>query len=707
MRDGRTSGEGYHYYHTDANRDTTAPLGEAYAWKNIDWWWKNAHVNPDQTTTPWVPQSKPIWFTEFGFPSVDGATNQPNVFYDPDSVAGNLPHHSRGRVDFQAQRTGIAATLAEWRDSSMVQNQFLWTWDARPFPYWPDLDYVWSDGGLWRYGHWVQGKLGSSGLGALVKDLCMRSGLPAEKVDVSRLQDQVPGYVLNQPTSARGALEQLMAAYFFDAVESAGQIVFVPRGEEPALEVDVSTTLPKSNNEPGEAVAITRRQELELPKRMEVLYINRTRDYQQGTQHSARQVTDAVDTSSISLPIVMSDQRAKSVADILLYNRWMERVSYSFDLPVEYAALEPTDVIRLRDGDVVHTVRLTSVQHGKPGRIRCTGVADDVASYDFYVNPAEREALTQEVVTLAETRIELLDLPAFPSDAENAATLRVAATGLNPNWPGAALFRSDDDGANYSRIADLPNSAVIGVSASALSSGPHNVFDEVNMLEVILQGENTTLNSATRSAVLNGANALLVGEEIVQFTTAVELATGRYRLSGLLRGRQGTEYAMANHQAGERVVLLDDTLAEVPTSDTLIGLNRAYKGVSVGATLGSAASQDFTFAARAYRPYAPVHVTGVRDASGNLTIRWVRRTRIGGEWRDYIDAPLSETSEMYDIEVLNGGNVVRTLSSVISEVQYSAAEQTADFGSPQSAVTVRIFQKSAKIGRGIHSQNTI
>ena len=37
-------------------------------------------------TSPWVPESKPIRFTELGCPAVDRGTNQPNVFFDPKSA---------------------------------------------------------------------------------------------------------------------------------------------------------------------------------------------------------------------------------------------------------------------------------------------------------------------------------------------------------------------------------------------------------------------------------------------------------------------------------------------------------------------------------------------------------------------------------------------------------------------------------------------
>ncbi|MBY0355118.1 MAG: glycoside hydrolase TIM-barrel-like domain-containing protein, partial [Rickettsiales bacterium] len=132
---GWTSGEGYDWYYTDEARTQKAPLAPAYAWKNIGWFWSQPHVNPNGTTTAWVPASKKIWFTEYGFPSVDGATNQPNVFYDPSSSESFFPRFSRGQVDFRAQRLGIAATEAVWGSSSMVERRFLWTWDARPYPF--------------------------------------------------------------------------------------------------------------------------------------------------------------------------------------------------------------------------------------------------------------------------------------------------------------------------------------------------------------------------------------------------------------------------------------------------------------------------------------------------------------------------------------------------------------------------------------------
>jgi hypothetical protein len=39
--------------------------------------------------------------------------------------------------------------------------------------------------------------------------------------------------------------------------------------------------------------------------------------------------------------------------------------------------------------------------------------------------------------------------------------------------------------------------------------------------------------------VLNGANACLIGNEVIQFQTATLIGDNQYRLSGLLRGQAG------------------------------------------------------------------------------------------------------------------------------------------------------------------------
>ena len=135
-----------------------------------------------------MPESKPIWFTEFGCPAVDRGTNQPNVFFDPKSSESFVPYFSRGWRDDAIQRAYLEATLLYWADPANnplsplygapmihMAEAAAWTWDARPYPQFPGLADVWDDGPNWERGHWLTGRLGSVPLAALVRHLCPRA----------------------------------------------------------------------------------------------------------------------------------------------------------------------------------------------------------------------------------------------------------------------------------------------------------------------------------------------------------------------------------------------------------------------------------------------------------------------------------------------------------------------------------------------------
>jgi hypothetical protein len=208
--------------------------------------------------------------------------------------------------------------------------------------------------------------------------------------------------------------------------------------------------------------------------------------------------------------------------------------------------------------------------------------------------------------------------------------------------------------------------------------------------------------------VLDGANLLLVGQEVVQFADAEQLGASEWRLSKLLRGRRGTEWAMATHQVGDVVLVLDPAALTRTSSLDEVGLGRFYRAVSIGSDPSLPAVVAFTNEAASLKPYAPVHLQGSRNGGGDLTITWVRRTRYSGEWRDLVDVPLNEASEAYEVDVLDGaGEVLRTLTSTSPSVVYAAADQTADFGTPQGAVDVAAYQVSVAVGRGFAGRATL
>lgn len=700
--DGWSQDEGWDYFWDGGRTVKTFYGGPTYAWKNVKHWWNSTHTNPDASPTAWTPKMKPVWFSELGFPSVDGCANQPNVFVDPDSVESFYPRGSRGRVDFLAQRTALDASI-DYLDAqnalepNFIPRKFIWTWDARPFPFFPDLVSVWSDGGNWKTGHWVQGKLGLSSLGQIVADLLKKVGYDSTMYDTSRLLDIVSGFVITNRQTVRSCLEQLANAYFFDCVESDGLLKFIKRGKVSSVTVDYGELVTQDDS--GDALNVTRTQELELPRQVDVIYLNRTADYQSGSQSSQRQTVKAVDYMTVNLPIVLSDQEAKVVADVTLYNAWVGRVTYGFTVPPKYALLEPTDVITVTKDGADYLVRLTGTKLVRNGQQEITAVAEDVSSYDFY-NPAGTGTPNiQPPTTISASRLELMDLPAFPTDGITDAYLRYGVVGLGDNWAGSAVYKSDDGGANYGLMQTLTAQATIGAVLNVIPDGTVYTWDTISTIDVLLTfGQ---LQSVSDTAVLNGGNACVIGNEVIQFQTATLIDANKYRLSNLLRGRLGTEWAVRSHVAGERFVLLTNALARELMASSGWGIGKQFKPVTIGSTLGATDAQDFTYNARALKPYSPAHITGSRNGGGDLTIDWKRRTRLNGDWRDAVDVPLSEESERYEVEIMDGSAVMHTITGLTGPTAvYSAAQQVVDFGAPQSSILVNVYQLSAAVGRG-------
>ena len=49
------------------------------------------------------------------------------------------------------------------------------------------------------------------------------------------------------------------------------------------------------------------------------------------------------------------------------------------------------------------------------------------------------------------------------------------------------------------------------------------------------------------------------------------------------------------------------------------------------------------------RPVSPVNLSAVTGLSGELVLRWTRRSRLGLAWLGGVDAPLGESSELYRV----------------------------------------------------------
>jgi hypothetical protein len=247
----------------------------------------------------------------------------------------------------------------------------------------------------------------------------------------------------------------------------------------------------------------------------------------------------------------------------------------------------------------------------------------------------------------------------------------------------------------------------MGVTTGDFYSGPLWRWDRVNTLAVrLFRG---TLASADEALVLNGANAIAVengdGEwEVLQFAAAAAAANCSWNLTNLPRGQKGSEHAMREPvAAGARVLLLNDAIRQTGLPEALVGLSLVWRAGPADRAVGSPdyVEQTVMLAARARRPYAPVHLTARWEDDGDIQLSWIRRTRIGGDSWMPPEVPLGEQSEAYALDILDGGTVVRTVTGLGAPAWlYSVADQTADFGAAATSIAFRVYQVSAAFGRG-------
>ncbi len=543
------------------------------------------------------------------------------------------------------------------------------------------------------------------GLDAVAGDILSRAGYAGGDYDLSALSGTaVNGYVLQEPMTARAALEPLQVFSPFDLVESEGQLRAVPRHGAPDIVIDAGEwSAATEGQDPPPPLDILRAQELDLPREIVLDYIDPARDFEVNSQRARRGVTRALCVQKVNLPVVCSASAAKRIAEARLFTLWAERDLARLKVSRRWMALDPGDVIDLGDGRLV---RVTNI-HQNGGLMEVTGFFVTASSYESAAAADSGQGSAAALAPPPDSALYLMDLPLLQA-ADDQPGVYAAAAGL-PGWTGASLWRSAD-GADYGRIASLSAAAVAGSAVNVLADGPCRYMDRANGVTVqVIDGY---LSSCGEAELFGGANAALLGDEIIQFQTATLLGPGLYALSNLLRGRRGTESAAASHAAGERFVMLGSgAVVFVPALASDRGVSYDFRALTKGQSLGDAQDTVFAYGLATLRPFAPVNITGAR-ASGtgsDLVLTWARRARLDAEWVSYVDVPLDEPSELYEAEIMNGGSVVRTFTGLAAPtLTYAAAQQTADWGgSVPSSFTVNIYQISARYGRGAAGVATV
>ncbi|MGB7243278.1 MAG: glycoside hydrolase/phage tail family protein [Sulfitobacter sp.] len=725
LRANVAGGEGYDWYYHSPEAQAAqirTPIEDGahdepwvYRYKDIRNWWSQTHHERidgvrQAAPTAWVPGSKPIWFTEMGCASVDKGTNEPNKFLDQKSSESSLPKYSSGARDDLIQMQYLRAMTSFWNNPDNnptsaeyggpmvdMNRAFVWAWDVRPYPYFPNTPSLWSDGENYARGHWINGRTSARSLASVVGELCRKAGLTA--YDTAGLFGTVRGFSVSDTSDVRSALQPLMLRYAFDAIERDGLLQFRMRDGKGAVALDRSR-LAVSTDMDG-TVEQSRSSDAEMAGRVRLQFVQADANFDVLAEEAVLPDAATHAVSSSEIPMVLTRVEGRQTAERWLTEARVARDAIRLALPPSQLDIGAGDVIAL-PADQAETeglYRIDRVEQGhlqlieavriEPGVYRPLDMTDELVNLQAFVPPVP-------VLPF------FMDLPLMRGDeVPHAPHIAVTAQ----PWPGTvAVYQSATD-SNFQLQSILPARSVIGVTETALLRAPAGIWDRGEVLQVKLTSG--TLSAVETNALLSGANLAAIGDgsadrwEVFQFRDVQLIAPNTYWLSMRLRGQVGSDGIMPDvWPQGSWFVLLNGTPSQLDLSPNLRRVVQTYRVGPARRAVDdpSYVEQIHAFDGIGLRPYAPAHLTYDVMPGGDYAFAWIRRTRIEGDGWDAPEVPLGEEVESYRVQVLKNGNLLREAQSNQSQWEYSAAMQTEDAVS--TPFVVKVAQVSASFGAG-------
>lgn len=573
-------------------------------------------------------------------------------------------------------------------------------------------------------------------LSNFIRWAALEAGYKNNQITISGIDDKITGALITQRTSFKQLMTDLSQVYGFDVVESEGLIKITRAGTNENVSVVANLTLddlaPLEDGENPLANVETHITPAgRLPNTIELGYLDQDLDFEYATQNARRTQFPVVTAQTtivrnFSLPIVMTGGEALNRALRALYRMWHAKDRHQFRLPWRHMLLEPSDVISLDLGSGAYVVKITDVTFN--GDLSLTVVAENFLTRDGTSLVVVPPKMPPNVVPGSSFSIAVIvDVPRlqyFPTPHEDGhPSFGVAVVHFGqPGWKNATLKRSMDS-YNYTAIDYRDQLPVFGTCLAPLGAPLGSIFetDYDNVIRFrLLHGEASDFQNTTYLDMLNGTNRVLVGNrgrwECVGFMEVTDEGNGVIALSGLIRGRDGTDPNVGNHQAGDYVFLINE-LADLPLTAQQFDVGQMgqlvqYRAQGLGVRLSDAQVTSHFINAVAQQPYAVANPRVVNDG-GDLDITWQRRDREFSEMHDDDgDTPLSEVEELYSIDIFAAPDAVtpvRTVDGLTSpEYTYTAADQVADgFVSPPDQLTFAVYQVGTYFGRGMGNRVTL
>lgn len=586
--------------------------------------------------------------------------------------------------------------------------------------------------------------LGAVSIRTAFERILTRTRRPVDEWDATGVStDEMRGHNVLGTRPIAQQLQPLMLAFDVKMQERDGVMYFFSR--ENAEVVDVVESDLAAHQFGGDAprpIDVAPRPNVDLPREVTVSYLDPDAEFQPATQRYRRNDAVSEQVANMRLDVTMSAAQAQCKAREFLWTAYANKLEMSLSLPPSYLRVLENDVLRFDFVGEERDVLLRQVDRGSNFLLRYSGQNEVVATLSYAeseCNVDESRVKVQRLYVPPELDAFVLDVAPMSDEVALDAFLLWGVATADPSalFRGGVLYESRDDGSSFDRLAEVSTETTMGSTETELGSASVGLWDRVNTLTVeVISG---TLSSRTEDDVLDGANRAIVGGhvvggvvqggEIVGFVNATAQSpiadqdpnVTRYVLDTLLRGLRDTEDEIDNHAPNELFVLLNSPGVQTRRINlAALNTSRDYRAVAAQGDPDDFGTQvdDLPLEGNSLRHFSPDQVEATRDGSGTITITWTRRTRAMIRILGNTSAPLLDDDQIYEVDVLSGPNVVRTITETTSAngsvvtpgnqtAVYDDDDQVDDFGSTQDPLTVRIYQVSTRVGRSKPREVTI
>jgi len=511
-------------------------------------------------------------------------------------------------------------------------------------------------------------------LGSLVNEICLRAGIPYNKINVNLLYEYVEGFHLSCDNAAYTGIEALSSIFFFDVCNFDGVTNFIPRGGNSIATISIDDLVDDGND----IYSNQRKDSIQIPRVYHLEYYDIGGGLEPDKQTSDRSL-DSRSQSEVRIQTVVLMQAETAAKKVVINHKVAieeQRGELDISLPDSWIWLTVGDIVTF-EGE---RFRITECAIDD-GFQRYKIIYDRQSAYGSYINAVPiGTPSTAPTLVVGSTTLHFIDSHIL-RDSDDKLGYYVGINGASDAWSGATVELSTDGGQTYPDVINSNTSVTVGTLTDTLPSHNINYPDERNTLTVQLIKDSLELSPCTLSEMMNRANMAIVGDEIINFSNAVETSPGIWNLSYLLRGRKGT--ACVSHSSGERFVLLDrQRLAFVDAELYQLGRTLTFRATTFGASSGAVSS--FLFSGKTQKERTPEYLSAVRDG-GNIVISWQGVGRIGGG----ASVAMGQYFTGYRVTV-NG-------------VSQTTTSETLTIVDPGGAVTISVQQINAITGNGAAS----